>query len=477
MSWLRNIDVEQVDLVFRGAVRDPEDPEDTMKFPLVKSEDNEGAHAKMRAHFHRHEDGTEHIHAHRHEDGNADHDRPEHGHRVAKSEDADGPCDCGCETEELANAELDRKGGPKRSDLDDDDFAYIEPGAKKNPKTGKTEGKYRHYPIMDKSHVRNALARAAQALAKGGRTAMIARKALPKIRAAAKRMGIGAPAKGEAMAKEEALLHVLDLAYSEDGAASPLALALGEDSARAILALARDAEMENTVPNIAKADEKPTEENPDPDGDGDDDTTPEGDTDHDYWNADGTPTAKGKAVGFTAAQGKADLSKTEGSKMPTTAELAKSEQERIALAEQLNEVRAQLAKTEAIANAEREARLQREYLAKAESYSHLPGLSKDELATVLRAVDGNPEVAEKLTTLLSAANASIAKSELFRERGSSAGNTGSGSAFAKMEQMAQALAKEDSSLTTAKAWAKVQRDNPELYQQYVSEQRRAAREV
>lgn len=38
----------------------------------------------------------------------------------------------------------------------------------------------------------------------------------------------------------------------------------------------------------------------DPDGDGDDDSTPEGDTDHDYWNEDGTPTAKGKKAGLKA---------------------------------------------------------------------------------------------------------------------------------------------------------------------------------
>ncbi len=35
----------------------------------------------------------------------------------------------------------------------------------------------------------------------------------------------------------------------------------------------------------------------DPDGDGDDDSTPEGDLDHDYWNPDGTPTALGAASG------------------------------------------------------------------------------------------------------------------------------------------------------------------------------------
>lgn len=52
--------------------------------------------------------------------------------------------------------------------------------------------KIKKYPIHDKAHVRNALARAAQQIKAGGQGAADARAALPKIRAAAKRMGIGA---------------------------------------------------------------------------------------------------------------------------------------------------------------------------------------------------------------------------------------------------------------------------------------------
>lgn len=52
--------------------------------------------------------------------------------------------------------------------------------------------KVRKYLIHDKAHVRNALARAAQMIKRGGSAASDARAALPKIHAAAKRMGIGA---------------------------------------------------------------------------------------------------------------------------------------------------------------------------------------------------------------------------------------------------------------------------------------------
>lgn len=48
----------------------------------------------------------------------------------------------------------------------------------------------RAYPIHDKAHVRNALARAAQQMKGGGEGAARAKKAMPKIRAAAKKMGI-----------------------------------------------------------------------------------------------------------------------------------------------------------------------------------------------------------------------------------------------------------------------------------------------
>lgn len=69
----------------------------------------------------------------------------------------------------------------ERGRLPDSAFAYIEPGHK-GP-DGKTPDKYRHYPIQDAAHVRDALARMAQ----GDRFAAQAR---PKVLAAAKKFGI-----------------------------------------------------------------------------------------------------------------------------------------------------------------------------------------------------------------------------------------------------------------------------------------------
>ena len=68
------------------------------------------------------------------------------------------------------------------NDLPDDAFAYIEPGGRKD-KSGKTTPRSkRHFPIHDAAHVRNALARAPQS--------PFGDKAMPAIRAAAKKFGI-----------------------------------------------------------------------------------------------------------------------------------------------------------------------------------------------------------------------------------------------------------------------------------------------
>lgn len=68
------------------------------------------------------------------------------------------------------------------NDLPDSDFAYIEPGGTKDG-GGKTVPRdKRHFPLHDAPHVRDALSRAPQS--------PFGDKAMPKIKAAAKRMGI-----------------------------------------------------------------------------------------------------------------------------------------------------------------------------------------------------------------------------------------------------------------------------------------------
>ncbi len=68
------------------------------------------------------------------------------------------------------------------NDLPDSAFAYIEPGGSKDSEGKTTPRELRHFPLHDKAHVQNALSRAPQS--------PFGDKAMPKIRAAAQKMGI-----------------------------------------------------------------------------------------------------------------------------------------------------------------------------------------------------------------------------------------------------------------------------------------------
>jgi hypothetical protein len=68
------------------------------------------------------------------------------------------------------------------NDLPDSAFAYIEPGGSKDDSGKTTPRSLRHFPINDEAHVRNALSRAPQS--------PFGEKAMPKIKAAAKKFGI-----------------------------------------------------------------------------------------------------------------------------------------------------------------------------------------------------------------------------------------------------------------------------------------------
>ena len=70
--------------------------------------------------------------------------------------------------------------------LPDSDFAYIQPGGKKDSSGKTTPRSLRHLPIPDAAHVRNALARLDQT----DISPEAKKAALRKIKAAAKRFGI-----------------------------------------------------------------------------------------------------------------------------------------------------------------------------------------------------------------------------------------------------------------------------------------------
>ena len=97
--------------------------------------------------------------------------------------------------------------GAGRSALKDSDFAYVEPGHAVN---GKTPDKYRHFPIHDAAHVRNALSRGAQG-------ARFWDKAKGKVMAAAKKQGIQHDAGSETGRSLESLYPEMRFLFSAPG--------------------------------------------------------------------------------------------------------------------------------------------------------------------------------------------------------------------------------------------------------------------
>lgn len=130
---------------------------------------------------------------------------------------------------------------------------------------------------------------------------------------------------------------------------------------------------------------------------------------------------------------------------------------------------AELAETRAIAKAERDARLTREYISKAEA---LPMLAEDKtkLAELLRSM------AEKLTEeetaavekILKDANVLIAKSNLFNPIGTDLG--GADLVTTDVRAKAEAIRKADPTMSIEQAEAKVYEENPALLEQALSEE-------
>jgi len=79
-----------------------------------------------------------------------------------------------------------KMAGAEINNLPDSEFAYIEPGGKKDSEGKTTPRSLRHLPIPDAAHVRNALARLPQT----NIPAAAKKSALKKIKSKAKKLGI-----------------------------------------------------------------------------------------------------------------------------------------------------------------------------------------------------------------------------------------------------------------------------------------------
>ena len=116
----------------------------------------------------------------------------------------------------------------------------------------------------------------------------------------------------------------------------------------------------------------------------------------------------------------------------------------------------------AVAEAEKEARLSKEFSDKAGKFSNLP-IEQEALASLLKKVAETLEDEEfsALETMLNGVDSTIGKSSLFAEVGSSSESDSNG----EIEAIAKSLMTEE--ITYEQAYEKALLDNPELYQRYL----------
>lgn len=116
---------------------------------------------------------------------------------------------------------------------------------------------------------------------------------------------------------------------------------------------------------------------------------------------------------------------------------------------------------------ERDARILKEFIAKAEELDHIP-MSAEELGALLKLLaERLPDEYDKIEDLLEAINEMLAAGSVFKEIGTT--QRGASSAWAKIEQMASSMIQKDAKVTKEQAIAKVLEDNPELYAEYLKE--------
>ena len=126
---------------------------------------------------------------------------------------------------------------------------------------------------------------------------------------------------------------------------------------------------------------------------------------------------------------------------------------------QKKSLQAQKEAAEAVVKQLNDQKLEDEAIAKAKELKGLP-VDEDKLVTVVKSVSN--EVYE----VLKAASAAIESSDMFTEVGKSNAGTDSNDAWSKIEKKAAELA-ETEKVSKQKAIARVIKDNPDLYREYL----------
>jgi hypothetical protein len=126
---------------------------------------------------------------------------------------------------------------------------------------------------------------------------------------------------------------------------------------------------------------------------------------------------------------------------------------------------------EKVLKAERDERLKKEFIAKAEvEYDRLKAEPK-ELGEVLKSLHTlDHELGAKVEEILKSANEVIKQADAFKEIGTSHSRDAGGSAWGKIEQMANSIVeKGEEQLTKSQAIDRVMQQNPTLYSEYINE--------
>ena len=141
-----------------------------------------------------------------------------------------------------------------------------------------------------------------------------------------------------------------------------------------------------------------------------------------------------------------------------------------ALVEMIRKADQRAEAAEKIAKAERNQRIEKEFVAKAEDLPHL-GEEPETLGAMMRTISEavDDETYEKLDFLLKAAEAKLNESSLFKELGGSGTGT-TGDAYAQLEAIAKSIQERDTLDSYEAAFDKAMDERPELYERYLEEQ-------
>lgn len=141
-----------------------------------------------------------------------------------------------------------------------------------------------------------------------------------------------------------------------------------------------------------------------------------------------------------------------------------------ALRKQFEAMNEQIAKAEQAAAVEKAARLDNEAIAKSKTIFKNLGINHEEVAPALRRIEEqNPELAETLRTVLSAADAQLGEAGVFAEVGSNSAGYEATDAETRLDTEASKLVADGVVKTKAQGIAKALELNPALYDEYMAE--------